>query len=327
MGMRPLKWLWVGVLALHIVAPGVRAAPVQMKSQSKVEAALQNILTLNRPHQEGLATFWDGNKYVQCRRTADRLLLCEAAGSLMQPSLDRVLTPDRVARLTALGWHLDPSFGNYVQTFAAGLSASAAASMILQTMSEGYEADIANLDIETDWITSETCPPRNGPKQNLAGMINDAPAMKATSIHACAYTMPPPSPTIRSANDLIDLDGARVTGEIQRLQVNFDRNVFLVLSASSGYLQCAPQASPPALYCEAVSAESWPIVASILTPDRLARLHAAGFADPGRSQNYSKTYPLDGLDAAAVARDLLTLLYDAYGYTGKPKLKITTEKD
>jgi hypothetical protein len=42
----------------------------------------------------------------------------------MQPSLGRVLVPDRIARLTALGWRFDPSFGNYVQDFSSGLTAS-----------------------------------------------------------------------------------------------------------------------------------------------------------------------------------------------------------
>jgi hypothetical protein len=38
-------------------------------------------MTLLRPGQDGLATVWDGNKYVQCRLMADRTLRCEAAGT------------------------------------------------------------------------------------------------------------------------------------------------------------------------------------------------------------------------------------------------------
>lgn len=99
--------------------PGSAASP--RASQSRVEAALDNITALNRPRQDGYATIWDGNKYVQCKRLPDRSLRCEASGTLMQSSLERVLTPERVARLTALGWRLDPSFGNYVQTFLSSL--------------------------------------------------------------------------------------------------------------------------------------------------------------------------------------------------------------
>jgi hypothetical protein len=71
-------------------------------SRSRVEAALNNIAALQRPGQDGIATFWDGNKYVQCRRIPDQALRCESAGTLMQPSLGRVVGPERIARLIAL---------------------------------------------------------------------------------------------------------------------------------------------------------------------------------------------------------------------------------
>jgi hypothetical protein len=64
----------------------------------------------------------------------------------------------------------------------------------------------------------------------------------------------------------------------------------------------------------------------VLTPERVTRLHTAGYSDPGRAPNYSKTYALDQFDDAAIARELLTILYDVYGYVGAPKLKIDTEK-
>jgi hypothetical protein len=82
----------------------------------------------------------------------------EAAGSLMQSSLGHVLTPERVARLTALGWRLDPSFGNYVQTFPADAASSLVADKILQTLGEAYEADVADIEVQSTWIPSEPCP-------------------------------------------------------------------------------------------------------------------------------------------------------------------------
>jgi hypothetical protein len=297
-------------------------------SQSRVEAALTNIMTLTRPGRDGLATIWDGNKYVQCRRMPDQALRCESAGTLMQPSLGRVLVPERIARLGALGWHLDPSFGNHVQTFPAGLPVSQIAESILQALREGYDADVANLEVQSDWIKSQPCPPRNGPTQNLAGMINDSPAMAKTAVYGCAYRPAPddePPALVRTKADLINIYRPRVSGEIQRLRVNIDRRVFFIVDTGGGYVQCAPR-PPQAIYCEAQSAESWPVLARILTPERVARLHAAGFADPGRAPNYWKTYPTDKFSDTAIAEELLTILHDVYGYNGSPKIIFKTER-
>jgi hypothetical protein len=125
---------------------------------------------------------------------------------------------------------------------------------------------------------------------------------------------------------LITIHGARVAGEIMRLHVNIDRQVFFVLTTGNGYIQCGPQSSPPAVYCEAQSAESWARLTEILTPDRLARLRAMGFAEPGRSPNYWKSYLLGEFSDGAIAEELLMILFDIYGYHGAPKLQFSTEK-
>jgi hypothetical protein len=306
---------------------GARSFP--QTSQSLIEATLDNITNLNRPGQDGYATIWDGNKYVQCRRLPDRSLRCESAGALMQSSLEHELTPERTARLTALGWRLDPSFGNYVQVFPADAASSLVADKIVRVLREAYDADVADLEVQSTWIRSEPCPPRNGPSQNLAGIVNDAPSMAATAVHACAYKpkadLGPSLPAI-SAEELIGFYGAKVTAEIQRLRVNARRDVFAAFQAGIGYVQCRPDILPPTIYCEAQSADSWQALASVLTPERIHRLHELGFADPGRGPNYSKTYATDQFDDTAIARELLTVLHDAYGYSGQPTLKVTTEE-
>jgi hypothetical protein len=206
-----------------------------------MEATLDNITNLNRPGQDGYATIWDGNKYVQCRRLPDRSLRCESAGALIQSSLEHVLTPERTARLTALGWRLDPSFGNYVQVFPADAASSLVADKIIRVLREAYDADVADLDVQSTCIRSEPCPPRNGPSQNLAGIVNNALAMAATAVHACAYKpkadLGPSLPAI-SAGELIGFYGAKVTAEIQRLRVNARRDVFAAFEAGIGYVQC-----------------------------------------------------------------------------------------
>ncbi len=299
-------------------------------SSENIEAAITTIRILDRPGRDNLATAWDGNKYVQCRRMGDRSLRCEAAGTVMQVSLEHVLTPERIGRLAAMGWMLDPSFGNYVQIFRPDASAKEIADKLVAALSQGYDADIQNLEVETKSIASQPCPPRNGPSQNLAGMINDEPSMAATAVHACAYKAKNDEPKRKlgpgsTVADLIEVYGPSVRAEIQRLRVNMNRRVFVIFDAGLGYVQCQPQTKPDGFYCEAQSADSWPALAAVLTPERIARLHAIGFADPGRAPNYSKTYL--AVDDTALATEVLTLLHDVYGYYGANKLKVMTEED
>jgi hypothetical protein len=293
--------------------------------RSRIAAALENVITLDQPGKTGFATVWDGNKYVQCQRLPDHHLRCEAAGALMQPSLQHVLTTEKLSRLAALGWRLDPDFGNYAHSYPAGMPVNGIADSLLDTLAQAYDADLQNLEVESNWVASEPCPPRNGPSQNLAGSVNDAHAMAATAVHACFYT-PPPGRDVAPTADLFGMYGARATGEIQRLRVNSGRRVFVALDTVFGYVQCEPETSPASIYCEAVSADSRPELASVLTPERLALLRAAGFKDPGRAPNYWKSYPLELFDDAAIARELLAILHDVYGYSGKPELRFITEK-
>jgi len=232
----------------------------------------------------------------------DSSLRCEAAGTLMQPSLAHVLVPERVSQLTALGWRLDPSFGNYVQAFPAGMTRGQIADQILQTLGEVYDAEFAELYVITEWVVKEPCPPRNGFTQNLAGLINDAPEMKTTAVHACAY-MPEPKPAVAdpprpaadhpndSAEALIARYGDRVSAEIQRLRINVGRRVFVVFETRIGYVQCETQPSPPAIYFEAQSADSWQ-ASSLLTvwrgcmrPDTPTRAASKTTGNSTRSTN------------------------------------------
>ena len=67
------------------------------------------------------------------------------------------------------------------------------------------------------------------------------------------------------------------------------------------------------------------MLAGVLTPSRIERLHSAGFADPGYSPNFQKTYQRDTADNADMAHQLLTILFEVYGYDGVKKLRIETE--
>ena len=315
----------VGSVSAQPVPPASPPGGSSRPPAARVDDALQNITNLVRAGRVGYATVWDGNKYVQCRRQTDRSMRCEAAGTAMQPSLRAVLTGARLDKLASLGWRLDPSFGNYVRTFPAETPSGHIAEQIVRTLSDAYGADTAKLEINTAWVTDMPCPPRNGPTQNLAGIVDDAPSMLPTAVLTCSYT-PPPEPTQKatSAAELITIYGARVTAELQRLRINANASPrpVAIFNVGIGYIQCMPETPEPALYCEAQSEESWPALTAIITPERLARLHAVGYADPGRAPNYSKSYPFEKYSDAVTANEILTLLFDIYGYNGMQQMKI-----
>ena len=175
-----------------------------------------------------------------------RQLRCEAAGTSMQPSLrERAcrgpIEPSRGARLD-----FDPSFGNYVQTFPADMPATRIADHILRTLSEVYGADAAGLEMATSGVADMHCPPRNCPSQNLAGIVNDAPSMRATAVRTCSYVPTSKNSRRRPAQwQLVALYGTTVTAEIQRLRINVTRRVFVVFSAGIGYIQCMPDTPRP----------------------------------------------------------------------------------
>lgn len=323
MRMSGAKFGWLLVFAMTILVSGALGAPVLPETAARIEAALKNITNLVRPGAVGYATIWDGNKYVQCRSFSEGKLRCEAAGLRMQPSLRHVLVPERLNTLRTLDWAPDPAFGNYAHTFPAGTPSSTAANAILQTLAQVYEAELSTLDIETTWAADVQCPPRNGPSQNLAGIVNDAPSMRATAVEACSYV--PPAPTNDSESSLSALYGARVEGEVERLRINSKRPVFVIFGAGIGYVQCMPDPALSAIYCEAQSTESWPALAAILTVERVSLLHAKGYADPGRSPNYWKNYSLDVSSDASIASEILTILHDVYGYNGAEELSVLTE--
>ena len=304
------------ILFMTIFLATFCSSAIAQTPAEKIAAALLNIDAVERPNRIGYAGFWDGNKYVQCRRVADKRMRCEAAGSMLQPSLATVLSADRLTRLATLGWEIDPAFGNFAKIFGSGVPTTNIATEIFAVLVEGYGVNAEELVFATTWIADVPCPPRNGFSQNLAGFVNEAISMRPTALRGCSLNATPaavvPSNAVTSVDELIERFGKRVTAEIQRVRINSGR-VYFILETGLGYVQC--QRERNALYCEAQSAASWPALASILTRERITSLHAAGYADPGRAQNYSRYYDLATSDADIV-RSLLSVLYEAYGYRG-----------
>jgi hypothetical protein len=304
-----------------LVPPGALAAG------DPVEMALDNVTVLVRPGQVGYATAYDGNAFVQCRRWGSGAMRCEAAGILMQPSLKAMLTPERASVLESLGWSLDPAFGLYVQLFPPDLTVAQVAAKVREALVRGYGAVDAQVETRTAWVLDAPCPPRITYSQTLAGIVDNSPAMRSVTRAMCAYVpdrKPAAEGEVQHAADLFKTYAPRLAAEIQRLRINAGRPGFVVVSAGIGYVQCAAEIAPLGIYCEAQSAESWGALQAVLTKPRIAWLHAAGFVDPGRVQNYSKVYRGDALDEQAIARELLEILFEVYGYRGDPALTFKT---
>jgi len=163
----------VGWLAAVMAVAWANCPVMAQSGKEQVAAAIDWVRAEDRPGRDGLATIWDGNKYVQCRGVKNSDLRCEAAGALMQVSLGRVLTPERIGRLATMGWTLDPSFGNYVRTFGSDAPTMDVADQILAALQQGYDINLQNLDVARQSIARAACPPRNGPSQSHAGAINE----------------------------------------------------------------------------------------------------------------------------------------------------------
>lgn len=301
---------WVMLSTALLVAPGWAAtAGAAQSPQDALAAAIAAVRGAQRPGYDQLATVRDGAALIQCRASADQgaLLDCEAASG--------ETTPDRINRLERRGWLPVSIDGGYTRIFGPRAPDQEVAGQIMAALAEGYAADPTRLKVATSAAPSPPCPARAGPDQTVAG--------------ACAYTPPLHEPPVlgpgATTDDIVETYAHEVRTEIARLRASRGRRAFAVFDAKAGYIQCETRPSADGLYCEAQSAESWRALAPVLTPERVALLHAAGYADPGPAPNYSKTYPPGSDDDMATAREILTLLHQVYGYDGLDPIAITTE--
>jgi hypothetical protein len=116
-----------------------------------------------------------------------------------------------------------------------------------------------------------------------------------------------------------------VTKEVARLRAARTPHIWITLDGAQGYVQCKPDLEDKAFYCEGQSAEANDAIAGLFTPGRIAILHMAGFEDPGRVENYSRLFPFRDFQNADLAKLLLVILRDVYGYDGSDLLQAHDE--
>ncbi len=326
---------WVLVLCATAILPA-RAGAVPLKQ--RIAESVTSVAASEGKRTDGLLTIRDDNQFIQC--LASHFLPtweCEAAGFEGQPWLHHVLTMERQASLAALGFRPDPKSGNFVIRPAKSTPPGTMADLLYDALTEGYGVKPEDIDVSAERLPARRCHQRIMANHQLGGLIRTPTiGLKSDAAKGCgmdtnydAENYDDPAAVVPAAQG-IDVDARYLppmTAELQRLEkAGKGINDFSIFITGPAYVQCMHDAEGKRMYCEAVSEDAvGKPIERILTPERKAKLIAAGFAPPGKTMNYSRFYPADEYDMPALAKVLLGILKDVYGYQGEPPMDLTTE--
>ena len=237
-----------------------------------------------------------------------------------------------------LGFEPDPKIGNFLARIPKTIEPQAMAAQLYGALTEGYGVKPEDIKVKAEELPARRCHQRIMANHELGGLIRTptiglardvAPGCEiAANYDAANYD--DPKAVIPPAQG-IDVDARylpAITAELQRLEkLRDDVEAFSIFIAGPAYVQCQHDDAGKRMYCEAVSEDAvGKPIERILTPERKAKLSAAGFAPPGKTMNYSRFYPADQYDMPTLAKTLLGILKEVYGYQGAPPMTLTTEK-
>ena len=335
----------LGSMLLFVVALA-GAALAEPGPKAEIVRGIATILLVENDKTDGILTVAEGNLYVQCLRS--HFLpgwRCESAGVEGQPWLHDLLTSDRKAKLTGLGFAPDPETGNFVSTPPREIAPEVLADTILLVLTDVYGAKPEEIGVRAEKLRSARCHRRiKAGHDRGRAILTKTIGFKQDAEKSCKSKSQPSD--AEAADDTanegggdegatpiaaapgIDVDArylAPMTAELDRMR-KAGPHAFVIFEALPAYLQCKHDAEGKRMYCEAVSADAvGKPIARILTPERKAKLIAAGFAPPGRTMNYSRFYPDAEYSTALLAKVLLRVLRGAYGYQGSPAMNVQTE--
>jgi hypothetical protein len=319
------------------------AAMAGPRPNAEITDGIAAVLLAENDKTDGILTVSDNNLYVQCLNS--HLLpqwRCESAGLEGQPWLHHVLTPERQAKLAALGFAPDPDTGNFAALIAKTTAPDALAGTILRVLTEAYGVQPEEIDVVAEKLRAARCHRRIKAGHDRGGAIlTRAIGLKQDAEKNCKKKSRPGEAeaadddddsggddTVPAAAPGIDIDARYLTpmaAALERVQ-RAGPHAYVIFEAAPAYVQCKHDADGKRMYCEAASADAvGKQVARILTPERQAKLIAAGFAPPGRVMNYSRFYPDAEYDMPLLAKALLRILKEAYGYQGAPAMNVRTE--
>jgi len=328
-----------GLACFVWIAAAIQGRAMDAPPQPQIAEGVKAALMSEDKRTDGILTVRDGNQFIQCLATHFlKTWRCEAAGLEGQPWLRHTLTPERQAKLAALGFEPDPKLGNFLVRLPKTAEAEAMAALLYRALTEGYGVKPEDIRVKAEELPARRCHQRIMANHELGGLIRTptiglerdaAPGCRIEANYDAA-NYDDPKAVIPPAQG-IDV-GARyipaMTAELQRLEkLGDDVEAFSIFIAGPAYVQCMHDGAGKRMYCEAVSEDAvGKPIERILTPERKAKLLAAGFAPPGKTMNYSRFYPAGQYDMPALARTLLGILKEAYGYEGAPPMTLTTEK-
>jgi hypothetical protein len=329
----------VALLGFMLLGGSALAEPAR---RAEIAQGVAAVLLAENDKTDGILTVAEGNLYVQC---LDSHFLpewrCESAGIEGQPWLQHVLTSDARAKLAALGFAPDPETGNFVALLPKATAPEALAGTILQVLTEVYGARPEEIGVKAEKLRSARCHRRIKAGHDLGRAIltrivgfkqdaekNCKPKSRSAEMEAAADDDTDESRPAPVAAPGIDVDARYLTpmaAELERLRAA-GPHAYVIFAAEPAYVQCKHDAEGKRMYCEAASADAvGKQVARILTPERQAKLIAAGFAPPGRVMNYSRFYSDAEYNTPLLAKALLRVLRQAYGYQGTPAMTVSTE--
>ncbi len=249
-----------------------------------------------------------------------------------------MLTLERQAKLTTLGFRPDAEFGNFIALIPKTTAPDRLADLIVRVLTEAYAVPPDDITIKAERLATRRCHPRIKAGHDLGGLIRTPTlGFKQDVENGCrmesnaeAENYDDPTAIVPTAQG-IDVGARYITAMTDALgrveKADKALKAYVIFITGPAYVQCLRGDDNSGMYCEAVSEDAvGKPIERILTPERKAKLMQAGFAPPGKVMNYSRFYPATEYNMTALAKVLLGILEDAYGYQGTPAMTINTEK-
>ena len=162
----------LGAAALAFGIGSAAAADWPKATHDKIEGAVANMLTLDRPESIGLVTLT--TETSSCNAVARTIAHPLRGRRLVAPAVARADPTGAGSRRSRRSAGRSTQLRQLCRDFPADAPAKRLATEIEMALSEGYAVDPESIEVRTDWVKKEPCPPRVARSLDLAGSITTA---------------------------------------------------------------------------------------------------------------------------------------------------------